>query len=83
LLIDLRTGERYALEDVGTSSSESELNQILEKLRCPVTGLPLLGHLTPYPQSFLYKEQIAHFNTNFQILPDNESFFQEFWEIPQ
>jgi hypothetical protein len=50
-------------------------------LQCPVTGQPLAGHLTPYPESFMFEGQVGHFEPSNYVPPDAESSVCEFWEI--
>jgi hypothetical protein len=81
LFTDLRTGEIYAVEDDGRGLSVEDVNRAVEGLQCPVTGQPLAGHLTPYPESFMFEGQVGHFEPSNYVPPDAESSVCEFWEI--
>ena len=81
LFTDLRTGEVYAFEDCGGRVSIEDVNRAVVGLLCPVTGQPLAGHLTPYPESFLFEGQVGHFEPSNYIPPDAESSVCEFWEL--
>jgi hypothetical protein len=81
LYTDLRTGEIYALEVGDNEISSKSIDEIVSNLLCPMTMQSLVGHLTKYPQSFLYKNEIGHFEPSMIIPEDENSTVKEFWEI--
>ena len=83
LYTDLRSGEIYALRIGDSGLAAKIIDEIASELVCPITGQPLKGHLTPYPQSFLCEGVIGHFEPEARILPDDQSLICEFWEISE
>ncbi|ACC98015.1 hypothetical protein Emin_0458 [Elusimicrobium minutum Pei191] len=81
LYTDLRTGEIYALEIGDKNTASKTIDEIVAGIKCPITGRSLAGHLTKYPQSFLYKDKIGHFEPDKRYPNDEDSSIREFWEI--
>lgn len=81
LYTDLRTGEIYAREIGDNPESTKSIDEIIANEKCPISGHPLVGHLVKYPQSFLYKGEVGHFEADMIIPPDIDSLICDFWEI--
>jgi DNA-directed RNA polymerase subunit RPC12/RpoP len=74
-------GEIFFANQEDIDYANQNFDQHISKLKCPTCSSPLIETLKPYPETFVAKAGIGHYQPERIIPPDTESLIEEFWNL--
>jgi DNA-directed RNA polymerase subunit RPC12/RpoP len=77
----INCGEIFVADFENPKLDEYNMLNAVSKIECPTCSVQLDKTLDKYPDTFVYLNNIGHFEPSSLIPPDNESMVKEFYEI--